>query len=216
MIQISNENYVRAMKLMREAIELLNTRPAMTDPVAPAVGGVRTIAWGARVSQVFRNRVCWVADKLGTDASNLMTCMAFETDRTFRANIRNYAGSSGTGLIQFMETTAKAMGTTTKALAQMSAEDQLSYVYRYFKPMTGRIITLEACYLFIFYPKAATMGPKTKVFIKGSKAYEQNNGLDADNDGDIEREEITAKVTAMLPEGMLPGNVWTGAVETGA
>ena len=51
-----------------------------------------------------------------------------------------------TGLIQFMPDTALSLGTTTKALYLMNAVDQLHYVYKYFKPWTGKIKS----YFFVF------------------------------------------------------------------
>ena len=43
--------------------------------------------------------------------------------------------------------TAKSLGTTTERLAQMSAEDQLNYVYKYFKPFDGRLNNLGDVYM---------------------------------------------------------------------
>lgn len=41
-------------------------------------------------------------------------------------------GSTATGLIQFIESTARGLGTSTAALARMSTAEQLPYVERYF------------------------------------------------------------------------------------
>jgi hypothetical protein len=56
-----------------------------------------------------------------------MAAMAFETGETFSPSIKNKA-SGATGLIQFMRSTAKGSGTTTAALAEMTAVDQLDFV----------------------------------------------------------------------------------------
>lgn len=46
----------------------------------------------------------------------------------------NAPGSGAIGLIQFMPSTAKGLGTSTSALKQMTAVDQLAYVEKYFAP----------------------------------------------------------------------------------
>lgn len=69
--------------------------------------------------------------------------MAFKTGETFSPKERNKAGSNGTGLIQFMEATAKSvLGTSAKSLAAMSDIQQLDYVEKYFKYIHGHIRNL--------------------------------------------------------------------------
>jgi len=63
--------------------------------------------------------------------------MAFESG--FDPAARNNA-SGATGLIQFMEPTANKLGTTTKALAEMSTVKQLNYVYFHYKPYAGNTV----------------------------------------------------------------------------
>lgn len=41
-----------------------------------------------------------------------MAAMAFESGETFSPSIKNAAGSGAVGLIQFMPSTAKALGTS--------------------------------------------------------------------------------------------------------
>ena len=77
------------------------------------------LAWGTRVSPEFVESVRAICSYLAIDPSWLMACMAFETAETFRADIRNAAGSGAVGLIQFMPTTAAALGTTTEFLARV-------------------------------------------------------------------------------------------------
>src|SRR5690606_22727031 len=88
----------------------------------------RALAWGAKVSAEFRARLCEVAAALGVEPDYLMACIAFETGETFRPDVRNAAGSGAVGLIQFMPATARGLGTSTEALARMSAVEQLDYV----------------------------------------------------------------------------------------
>ena len=112
------------------------------------------LAWGSKVSQDFRYRMVDIAIDLDIPSDYLMACIAWESGRTFRPDMKNLAGSGATGLIQFMPATARALGTTTEALAAMSAEDQLYFVHKYFLPYRGRIKTLEEVYMAILWPKA--------------------------------------------------------------
>lgn len=166
--------------------------------------GVEKVRWGAKVSPVFKERVLWMRDALlmpPEGADWLMTGMAFETGRTFRADIKNAAGSSGTGLIQFMAFTAKSLGTTVEALAKMTPEDQLNYVYRYFLPYKGKLKSLGDVYLAILYPKAMGKADSWTLWEKGTLAYKQNAGLDKNKDGKVTREEVLVTITKMYEEG---------------
>lgn len=166
--------------------------------------GSEKLRWGSKVSKTFRERVLWMRDALGMPSEGgdwLMTGMAFETGRSFRADIRNMAGSSGTGLIQFMSFTAKSLGTTTDALAKMTPEDQLNFVYKYFLPYKGKLNSLGDVYLAILYPKAIGKAEDWVLWEKGSLAYKQNAGLDKDKDGAVTREEVLVTITKMYEEG---------------
>lgn len=166
------------------------------------------MAWGKRVSPVFRDRIRWTADALGTRTDWLMACIAFESGETFRADVRNAAGSGATGLIQFMPDTARALGTSTDALAMMSAEDQINYVYRYFKPYRGRLQNLGDVYMAILWPAGIGQASNWVMWDRNRRptTYRQNSGLDANRDGVITRGEAVAKIEAKLSAGLLPAN----------
>lgn len=168
------------------------------------------IAWGKKVSPAFRLKVLDIANDLAIEADWLMACMAFESGRTFRPDIRNAAGSGAVGLIQFMPQTAAALGTSTERLARMSAVEQLDYVRRYFQPMAHRIRWFDDVYMAILWP-AAVGKPASHVLFdradpKYPKRYVQNAGLDLDKDGKITKAEACAKVRKLLDEGLRPEN----------
>jgi peptidoglycan hydrolase-like protein with peptidoglycan-binding domain len=165
------------------------------------------IAWGAKVSPGFKAKVVDISKDLGVDPSYLMACMAFETGETFSPSIRNAAGSGATGLIQFMPKTATGLGTSTAALAGMTAEAQLDYVKKYFQPYKGRLRTLEDVYLAILYPASIGKPADSGMFKVGTKVYEQNKGFDTNKDGTITPAEVSAKVRAKYTKGMGPGFV---------
>lgn len=172
------------------------------------------LAWGARVSPVFRDRVFWMTEELlmpkETGPSDLMGCMAWESNETFSPSIKNMAGSGATGLIQFMPTTAIGLGTTVEALAKMTAEDQLNYVYKYFLPFKGKLKNIGDLYMAILWPAGVGKPDSYVLWEKGKRptTYRQNAGLDVNKDGAITRGEAVSKVLEKRAKGMLPGNVF--------
>ncbi|MBS0472778.1 MAG: lytic transglycosylase [Proteobacteria bacterium] len=159
------------------------------------------IAWGAKVGADFKAKVLTISAGLGCDPSHLMSAMAFETGERFTADVRNKV-SGATGLIQFMPVTAKALGTTTDAMAAMTAVDQLDYVAKYLKPYKGKMKTLSDVYMTILWPAAVGKPEAFVLFKQPTKAYQQNAGLDANRDGVITKAEAAAKVQAKLIRGM--------------
>ncbi|EIL99152.1 transglycosylase SLT domain-containing protein [Rhodanobacter thiooxydans] len=165
------------------------------------------LAWGMRVSTGFARGVLGLCRGFGwgpAHASWLMACMAFESATTFSPSIRNAAGSGAVGLIQFMPSTARGLGTTVENLALLSAESQLDYVAAYFEPYAKRIRSLSDMYMAILLPKYIGQ-PEDAVLFSGGVAYRQNAGLDANHDGKITKAEATARVADMLKRGLQPG-----------
>lgn len=167
-----------------------------TDPSAP-------LAWGKKVSPEFKAKVTQIAQSLGANPNDLMAAMAFESGQTFSPKIRNRL-SGATGLIQFMPSTAKRYGTTTAALAKMSAVEQLDYVQRYLQPYAGRLNTLSDVYMSILWPAAVGKGEDYAIFSKGTKAYAQNKGLDTNHDGKVTKGEAASRVQTRLDAGKTP------------
>ncbi|HKS27951.1 MAG TPA: transglycosylase SLT domain-containing protein [Pyrinomonadaceae bacterium] len=168
------------------------------------------LAWGAKVSKPFRDKVVQIALNLQTDPSFLMACMAFETGETFSPSIVNKAGSGAVGLIQFMPTTALALGTTTQKLVAMSAVKQLDVVEKYFSNAVGKLKLLEDVYMAILWPVAVGKPLNFVLFDKKDpkhpKRYIQNAGLDFNKDGLVTKEEAAEKVRQKLNKGLLPQN----------
>jgi hypothetical protein len=166
------------------------------------------LAWGKKVSEEYCQRVGEIADSLGTDPNYLMACMAFESGETFSPSIKNAAGSGAIGLIQFMPSTAQALGTTTDELASMTAEEQLDYVEKYFNPSRGKLKSLDDVYMAILWPAAVGKPSDYVLFAKDDsehpKRYIQNAGLDFNQDGIITKAEAADKVRKKLAKGLLP------------
>ena len=166
---------------------------------------MNALAWGAKVSPEFRDKARAIAARIGTEPSSLMACIAFETGKTFSPKARN-PQSSATGLIQFMRSTAESLGTTVEELAGMSAEAQLSFVYDYLRPFTGRVSELGDLYMAILYPPAVGKPDDFAVFENASAAYRANAGLDFNHDGVITKRECVSVVEKVLAEGLQVGN----------
>ena len=82
-------------------------------------------------SAAFAQKLNRVAQALGVEAKHLWKVMHFETAGTMDPAKTNSIGA--TGLIQFMPRTAIGLGTTTDDLRQMTATEQLDYVYKYYR-----------------------------------------------------------------------------------
>lgn len=185
-----------------------------TLPAAPAeptpAPALAPLAWGAKVSPQFRDFVRQMAvDFAPAQPSWFMACMAFETGRTFSPKVRN-PHSSATGLIQFMDATALELKTTTAALAAMTPEHQLEFVWLYFRNRIrqhGPIARLSDCYMAILNPVAMGQDDGMVMWVSGQRAYAVNAGLDANQDHQITKAEAAARVAAMLAEGLQPENV---------
>lgn len=153
--------------------------------------------WEDKVSVEFRRKVYWIAAQLGTHPNYLMTVMAFETKVSFRADILNEAGSGAVGLLQFLRSTARTLGTSTAALAGMTPEQQLSYVYRYLSPYAGRVSSLEELYTAVYKPAALGLPLSAVLQFAPTEAYILNRGLDANRDGRITKAELAAAVVSL-------------------
>jgi hypothetical protein len=140
-----------------------------------------------KLTPTFTAKVTEVATRLNMNPQDLLRIISFETGGTFNPAERNRAGSGATGLIQFTRETAKALGTTTDALAKMSPEEQLDYVEKYLTPYKGKLGNLKDAYLAVLKPAALGQGLDAPLFTrdKDGLAYRQNAGLDTSGKGQV-------------------------------
>lgn len=175
--------------------------------LSPVSEASSAVAWGAKVSPAFKQKLIAIARRLEMDPNHLMAVIAFETGRSFDPAIVNRAGSGATGLIQFMPATAKALGATTRKLAAMGALEQLDYVEAYLRPYAGRMKDVSSAYMAVLYPRAVGKPDDHVLFRKGSRAYKQNRGLDVNGNGHVTKAEASERVAALLAEGLSPGRI---------
>ena len=161
--------------------------------------------------ELFNKKVKHIAYLLNTEADWLMLVMWFES-RLNPAAVNSKSGA--TGLIQFLPSTAKGLGTTTEDLKQMSGSEQLEYVYKYLKRYKGKLNTLSDVYLTVFYPYAVG---KPSDYVLGSQystevaenIAEKNKIFDTDKDNLITKAEVTSYFTAWVRSQGYTGDVNT-------
>ena len=147
-----------------------------------------------KLDQAFLNRVKQIAQKINCDYKDLLAVMNAESG--LRSDIQNKNGGAS-GLIQFIPATAKALGTTTNALKNMSALQQLDYVEKFYLNniktfgMTGKRLSAGDLYTLTFMPAKINSEVLCQA---GSKEYAANKGLDANKDGKITKTELGNRV----------------------
>jgi len=143
----------------------------------------------------FLASVASTSTKLGIPEGELLRAMHFETGGTFSTSIKNPTGSA-TGLIQFIESTAKGLGTSTAALAKMTREEQMVYVEKYLTPYKGRMKDFGDVYMAIHLPVAVGKDDDYVIYNNTNirtQAYKQNKPLDLNKDGKVTRGEAIAR-----------------------
>lgn len=148
----------------------------------------------------FLGAVETTSQNLGINSADLLTAISFETVGTFRPDIKN-PGSTATGLIQFLESTAKGLGTSTSALAKMSRVEQMEYVEKYLRPFKGRMKNLGDVYMAIHWPAGVGKDDSYVMYRKGSKNYVANKNLDVNGDGTVTRGESLQRVRRSAGSG---------------
>jgi hypothetical protein len=144
----------------------------------------------------FKDKAQQIAKDLGVSEKDLLTVIGFETGDTFCSCAVN-VNSRAVGLIQFLPSTAKSLGTTSKKLCDMSEIDQLDLVYEYLKPYKSKIHDLGSLYMAILCPNG--LNNKEIIFSKdgnaacgSSKSYDYNKGFDKNNDSKVTYSEVAS------------------------
>jgi len=141
-----------------------------------------------------------LSGKLNCDFYDILAVMYLETSRSMAPNKKN-PKSSATGLIQFLEATAKSLGTTTAQLAGMTRVQQQVFVDKYFLQSGIKSVaspTLSDVYMAVFAPKGIGKADSYPLYTleKNPKEYADNSIFDkppnGNNDGIITKGEATA------------------------
>ena len=160
---------------------------------AVATDGQRLNRSGNDYGPEFLAKVKTIANRLNCNYRDLLGLMNSESG--IRADIKNPNGSAS-GLIQFIESTANSLGTTTAQLRAMDPIDQLDYVERYLVQakanagISGRLSAGDL-YSLVFLPGRAHRNVLTS---SGENYYACNKGLDLNSDGQITKAELGQRV----------------------
>jgi transglycosylase-like protein with SLT domain len=142
-----------------------------------------------------------IAGRLKTEPAWLLNVMASES--LFDHKARNeLSGQTATGLLQFIESTAKNMGTTTEAIRRMSPAEQLRLVEKYLMPFRGRLNSLADVYLAVFRGFIVKGGDATVIAPLDRSSRERliyllNRWLDFNCDGKINKGELALAALAI-------------------
>ncbi len=158
-------------------------------------GNQKASAKAEGLNKQFLDRVKQIANKIGCDYKDLLGVMHSESGLNSKATNSN---GGATGLIQFMPATARALGTTTSALRNMSAIQQLDYVEKFLvmvkngSALKGKSkLSAGDLYTLVFMPAKA--GGEL-IAANGSKEYTANKALDTNRDGQITKTELGNRV----------------------
>lgn len=141
----------------------------------------------------FLSAVDNTANMLGVTSDQLLAVMDFETIGSFDPAEKS-GTSSATGLIQFIESTAGDLGTTTEELAKMTRTEQMFYVNRYLSRFQGRIKNTGDIYMAVHWPRAVGKNDSYVMYRRGSDNYSANQSLDTNNDGTVTRGEALQRL----------------------
>jgi subtilisin family serine protease len=194
--------------LLPEVLVLRVREPqgAVASPSAPAQESESWSAWGESVvhttdlTDAFFAAMHVVATSLGTQAEFLLAVMNSESG--IRANAHNKNGNAS-GLIQFMPATLVRLGWTQghEAFRRLSAEEQLPFVERYYRPFVRQGLNSTArLYQATFLPATLNRGSEPDTVIvdvnnnDNAFAYGPNRALDRRGDGRILVGDLTAFV----------------------
>lgn len=199
------------MKLPSKTAKAIFGASDADDDVGETSDAVGTIAavkgLAEKTTNLFRFKCLKMAERLGTNAD--WHCAVMASESGFSPSIRNPSGGA-TGLIQFMPSTARRLGTTTDELAQMSAEEQLEYVEKYYTPFAGHMHSATDVYMATFMPSMVGRGDGNIIgqkdnfdLVPGASfsfdtVYRQNAGFDHNGDGTITNGEVGATVNNLL------------------
>lgn len=187
----------KSIKILDRAINNLSVEGAEAETTTPQTETIEGITYNlpedVQGDTEFLNEVLRVSEEVGVNADQLLSVMDFETIGSFSPSEKSKT-SSGTGLLQFLEKTAKELGTTTQKLSQMTRAEQMVYVGRYLAKYEGKIKNTGDIYMAVHWPRGIGESDDYVLYRRGSKAYRANSSLDKSNDGTVTRGEALARL----------------------
>lgn len=212
-----------------------SSSPALPQSIHPT-----GLSWGATVSAEMRAAVLSAGQDLAIDPSYLMAVMRAESginshihiipagldangNMTYKRsyNIPIEEGTIGGGLIGFMSSTARGLGTNLANLLALGNPEQMQFVKLFFSNhqksgVLPRNPSLWRLYMSTFLPAFAhhaddpsfVLAAKDSPIKKLRKIYVYNAAADRDKDGEITVGEAMAKIDKILIKGLQKGLVF--------
>lgn len=145
--------------------------------------GMKTMKFSGKSTEKINN----ISKEINCSSEDLTALIYFESGGNPKAVNKT---TDATGLIQFMPSTAKWLGTSTRQLYNMPAEKQLDYVKKYLTTMKQEAgfkknekLDAGQLYALVFMPGKAKKGTLCS---RGSIEYQQNTCLDFNGDGRVD------------------------------
>ena len=189
----NNLNNIRIIPMATGSSVKTQSSTTVTDNAKVATDGQKLNRSGSDYGPKFLAKVKEIANRLDCDYRDLLGLMNSESG--IRADIKNPNGSAS-GLIQFIESTANSLGTTTAQLRAMKPIDQLDYVEKYLTKvkaqagLTGRLSAGDL-YSLVFLPGRAR---RDILASSGESYYACNRGADLNKDGKITKAELGQRI----------------------
>ena len=146
--------------------------------------------------EAFKAKLIDICQTLRINPNWLLLVMIKESDLDPK---KRNPRSSASGLIQFMDSTARDLGTSINAIRNMSGLEQLNYVFKYYKSYAGKMTCVEDVYLVTFMPGYFGSRNDDSKNMGGSRIAALNNIIDLNNDGQIKMGEFKKYVTKNIP-----------------
>ena len=158
------------------------------------------------------------ADELGVPVDSLAAVMSIEGG--FNPQARN-PHTRATGIIQFIPSTARSLGTTVDELFEMTFQEQLPYVVKFYEMNRctgvqdpGELYTCTFCPALRGKPEDFVVGEEGVTDVVSpcatrasmDKVYNQNKSLDVNKDGVLTAGDVRDKARRRLDEatGRIP------------
>lgn len=145
--------------------------------------------------QLIRERVLQVALNMGAHPNWLMCVILAESGGKPTA-YNKHGGASG--LIQFMPSTAKSLGTTTEAIRKMSVYEQLEYVDKFYQQWfrKRKVKYYWDVYMATFLPKFIGQPMDYVLAKKGHPWYDCNSVIDTQKKGYLTVGDLAARTAS--------------------
>ena len=155
----------------RNAFEAGNASPPVTNQACEETSpdATATDIYNAYendgMTQELAEEIVKASEDLNINPAWLANAMHFESGYTFDPSKQNQSSTKATGLIQFTESTARELGTTTEELRKMTAQEQMNYVVKYFNlARIPQMRSQEDVYMAIYFPESVGKGSNFDIY----------------------------------------------------